>query len=273
MALNIKNRKKVEKLIFNTLSKLEIGGLNAKKYKELFEKMSDVQFLAFFKKMQTDDTAHLYVETDLYGKNQITMDSIEEAAEFLNVPLEEYLYIQHKTDDGEIIRLPQKVPVMYIHLKRMQQLLSKKNISNVDIDSGNVRSRITGGLNATNKSGRFTDSDTQALLSATSETGTFNVSPKTNEEVPAFPIMAELMHMRGDNNVIRANVLQQIAFSGEVSLLRTAEAMEGQPRSSTRGQATQTLDVYYLGAGLKTDVMHDHYLTKVGSKDKDRAKS
>lgn len=265
MALKIKNRKKVEKLIIDTLNILETGGLNAEKYKAIFKKMSDSQFLAFFNKMKTDDTAHLYVENDLYGKNQITMDSIEETSKFLNVPLEEYLYLRHKTEDGETIRLPEKVPVMYIHLKRMQQLLSKKNISNVDIDSGNVRSRITGGLNSTSKSGRFTDSDTQALLSATSETGSTVIS-EDGQEIPVYPIMSELMHMRGDNNLLRSNMLQQIAFSGEVSIDRAAEAVAKMPAGSTRGQATHTLDIYYLGAGIKTDLINELYLTDAGSK-------
>ena len=78
--------------------------------------------------------------------------------------------------------------------------------------------------------------------------------------------MAELMHMRGDNNALRVNMLQQIAFSGEVNFERTIDAIAEMPHGSTRGQAAHTLDIYYLGAGIKTDIIDSTYLTKTGSK-------
>jgi hypothetical protein len=157
MALNAKNRKKAEQLIYDTLNKLDPSGLNTEKYKAKFKAMSDSQFLAYFKKIKDDDNMHLYIETDLYGKNQINMRSCRAALAFLKVPEEEYVYMRHKSPDGTPTRSKVKVPVLYLHLKRMQQLLSKKNKYNVNINSGNVRSRITGGLNASNKSGRLTD--------------------------------------------------------------------------------------------------------------------
>ena len=138
MAITAKNRKKAEKLVIDTLKVLEPGGLNAERYTKLFASMSDAQFVAFWKKIKEDDTANLYVETDLYGKNIISMDDVENAAKSLGVPTEEYFYIRHKGDVK--IRSKKKVPVMYIHLKRMQQLLSKKVRTNVDIDSGNALS-------------------------------------------------------------------------------------------------------------------------------------
>lgn len=124
MALTAKNRKKVEKLIYDTLDKLEPSGLNTKKYKEIFSKMSDKEFVAYFQKMKDDDTMHLYIENDLYGKNQITMDTIKDAANFLGLPLEEYVYLRHKSKDGKPVRTVERVPVMYLHLKRMQRKTS-----------------------------------------------------------------------------------------------------------------------------------------------------
>ena len=265
MALSAKNRKKVEKLITDTLNKLDPSGINAKKYQDKFKSMNDKEFLAFFKKIEDDDTNHLYVENDLYGKNQITMDSIEDAADFLNLPLEEYVFIKHKSKDGEPIRSVERVPVMYVHLKRMQQLLSKKNISNVDITSGNVRSRITGGLNSTSKSGRFTDSDVQALISVTSETSV-NVENINGDNFEIAPIMQELLHLRGDNNDLRTKLAQQISFAGDASIIEIAAMSQGDDGYKSTGQATHTLNIYYLGAGMKTDIVDRTYLTKGGSK-------
>ena len=245
MAITAKNRKKAEKLVLDTLMKLEPGGLNAKRYKELFASMSDAQFVAYWKRIKEDPSASMYVETDLYGKNVISMDDVENACEFLGVPTEEYYYIQHKGDVP--IRSKKKVPVMYIHLKRMQQLLSKKVRTNVDIDSGNVRSRLTGGLNSSSKTGRFTDADTQALVSITSETMTTDID--TGAEID--PIVFELLTMRGDNAGMRSSMLQQIAFNGELSIANIAENAPVQEP----GQAVKTLDMYYLAAGLSTDLI------------------
>lgn len=262
MAMTAKNRKKVEELVISTLSKLETGGMNAEKYKKLFKSMSDKQFLDFFKKIKEEPNSHLYVETDLYNKNKVTMDSIENAAKHIGVPLEEYVYIRHKSGDGKPIRSKFKVPVLYIHMKRMQQLLSKKVRTNVDITSGNVRSRITGSLDSSNKTGRFTDSDTQILISVTSETGIKNEDGSTTS-----PILFELLQARADNNSARSALLQQISFLGETNLPLILQQMtKNGTQSIELGQASRTMDIYYLGAGLQTNLVNRSYLTKQGTK-------
>ena len=113
MALSAKNRKKAEELIYSTLKLLEPAGLNAAKYKAKFSKMSDKEFLAYFTKIKNDDTMHLYVETDLYGENQINMRSVKAALKHINVPSEEYVYLKHKSPDGTPVRSKVKVPVLY----------------------------------------------------------------------------------------------------------------------------------------------------------------
>lgn len=264
MTLKATNRKKVEKLIYDTLMKLEPSGMNANKYKAKFSKMSDKEFLEYFRRIENEEDSHMYVECELYGKNQITMESIKASAKFLGVPLEEHVVIRHK---GEEFRTPMPVPVMYIHLKRMQQILSKKTITNVDIDSGNVRSRITGGLNATNKSGRFTDSDTQALVSVMSETSATQTNIK-GETKSIQPIMIELLQLRGDNNELRSKLQHQISFNGSVSLDEMMADLKSEDKSISgiKGQAKHSLNIYYLGAGMDTDIIDKSYLTKVGAK-------
>lgn len=263
MALTAKNRKKVEALIYATLDKLEPSGMNTAKYKAIFKAMSDAQFVAYFKRIKEDENAHLYVENDLYGKNQITLGSIKAAANFINVPLEEYIYLKHKTEDGTEIRSAFKVPVMYIHLKRMQQLLSKKVRTNVDIDSGNVRSRVSGSLNSDNKSGRFTDADTQALISVTSETGWEDAKG----DITHSPIVLELLGMRGDNAQARMKLSQSISLYAEPKMLEIFHSLtDGGKRAADAGQAVKSLDAFYLGAGLKVDVLTPSYLTKQGTK-------
>lgn len=251
MALTAKNRKKVEELIYSTLMKLEPSGMNAEKYKKIFAKMSDKEFVAYFTKLKESDTAHLYVETDLYGKNQITMRSIRKAAKHINVPLEEYVYTRHKLADGTVTRTAYKVPVFYIHMKRMQQFLSKKNRTNVDIDGPGVRARLTGSLNSAARTGRFTDMDTQVLISATSETGrkVDRDGPLKGEVVS--PIVMELLQMRGDNVTARNFFNREISVDGSASLLATGSKIALAGKASEAGQAVNSLEMFFIGAGMR----------------------
>lgn len=265
--MNIKNRKKVESLVYDTLMKLEPSGTNSEKYKKLFKEMSDKQFLVFWKKIKTDDTAHLYVESDLYAKNQITMQSIEDSAKFLNVPLEEHIYLRHRTSDpSKPIRTSTKVPVMYLHLKRMQQLLSKKNRMNVDIDSGSKRSAITGGLNQSERTGRFTDADTQILASVVSSSDNkFHLSKGSH-------IADEILHFRADNQELRMGMNQHISAMGEVGLVKVSSEIQARRNDMfgrvTTSQGMKSLSAYYLAAGMISNADGEYVSSQMASKKK-----
>jgi hypothetical protein len=162
------NRKKIEDKIYTVFNKLDTSGLNTKKYKEIFSKMNDKEFINYFKKMANNEDKNFYLEIDLFDKNKITIDNVQDAAKYLNVPLEEFVYFSHRSDNGEIYRTAYKVPVMYLHLKRMQQILSKKVITNYNISGPGVRSRLTGSLSDSEKAGRLTDAKKILLVSLNS---------------------------------------------------------------------------------------------------------
>ena len=117
MAISKDKRKKVEEKVIKTMELLDPTGKNAQKYKALFAGMSDAQFENFFKRMKNDENNNFYVEMDLYSKNPVSMETIQAAANYLKVPLEEYVYMRHLSPDGTPIRSRFRVPVMYIHLK------------------------------------------------------------------------------------------------------------------------------------------------------------
>ena len=48
--------KAAETKIYSVFDKLDPSGLNTKKYKELFSKMSDSEFINYFKQMKNDET-------------------------------------------------------------------------------------------------------------------------------------------------------------------------------------------------------------------------
>jgi hypothetical protein len=256
-------RKQVEDKILTTLKILDPSGKNAAKYKAIFDPMSDAQFMAYFRKMASSDNNNFYVEMDLYEKKKINMDTIEAAAKYLKLPLEEYVYVRHTSPDGQVVRTPFKVPVMYIHLKRMQQILSKKNMMNTDIMKAGARSKLTGSLSSTERTGRLTDGDTTALLAVTN-----NVSDQFNWMTD---VANKLEGKSGDNYIIKEllgaradNINHKMQMQAEISALGTASISTYKNSVLHSGQALNTLDVFFIGAGLKSNLITGSLVTKQG---------
>jgi hypothetical protein len=252
-------RKDIEDKIFTTLNLLDPSGLNAKKYKDLFKGMSDKQFTDYFKQMKTDDTKNFYVEMDLYGKNNIDFDSIKASAKYLKLPLEEYVYIKHRTLDGKPIRSAFRVPVIYLHIKRMQQILSKKVITNTNVMGPGARSRITGSLSDKEKAGRLTDADTVALLSVAQIPENTDMTGRVGAN---SAIIQEILGARADNTTLKLQMQNEISTFGN-SRMNTYER-DAVPQS----QAINTLDIFLIGAGLKSDIVTPTLMTKQGIKSK-----
>jgi hypothetical protein len=182
------------------------------------------------------------------------MQSIRDAADYLGVPLEEEVYIPHlSVDDKNIIKTPYKVPVIYIHIKRMQQIVSKKNIFNVDIDKGNTRSRLTGFLNDQNKSGRLTDMDTVSMLSITNNLG--DRFEQGLSKLASYDsdrdnyILKEILGFRSDNANAKSSINTQIALYGQ------AKMSDVNKEALHSGQALNSLDAFFIAAGFKTDLI------------------
>ena len=256
MAISRAKRKAVEEKVITTMKLLEPTGKNAEKYKQLFASMSDAQFEAYFKKMASDDNNNFYVEVDLYAEKKVSMDSIQDAAKYLKVPLEEYVYVRHLSPDGKPIRSKFRVPVMYVHLKRMQQILSKKNRSNIDIMKAGSRSKLTGSLNEREKTGRLTDADTLALLAATNNakddfsSALSNINKYLGEDDDNY-ILKEILGARADNKNQKFQAQAEISALGTVTL----SSENYKPSVIHQGQALNTLDVFLVGAGLKSNLI------------------
>jgi GNAT superfamily N-acetyltransferase len=133
-------RKKVEELILKTFSLIDPTGSNTKKQKDFFKSMNDKQFDTWFKDFAKNPKDNFYMELVPY-KNEPTLKEIKDAADFLKVPLEEYVYFRHDGNKENPIRTRDKVPVGFLPIKRLQQILSKKNSFSLDI---NVRNAKTG---------------------------------------------------------------------------------------------------------------------------------
>ena len=133
MALSKQTRKQMEEMVYNSFNLLDTTGENTKNYKELFGKMNDSQFDSFFKNLFKDKNSFLTLDIVTYEREP-SMNDIEKAATYLDVPLYERVAFPHmSTDPNSPFVTPEEVPVGYIHMKRLQQMLRKKNSTSTDI--------------------------------------------------------------------------------------------------------------------------------------------
>ena len=115
------DRAKMEALIYKFFTAFDKTGANTKRYKELFQPMSDTQFKSYFKGFFEDEDAYLILSVVDYERT-IRMEDIERAAKVINIPLFEYVYLPHLSmDKKHVVVTPERVPVGYINEKRTQQ--------------------------------------------------------------------------------------------------------------------------------------------------------
>ena len=118
------NRAKMEALIYKFFNAFDKSGKNTKKYKALFQPMSDNQFKSYFTEFFNNKDAYLILDIVDY-ENTIVMRDIQDAADVLGVPLYEYVSLPHLTmDKSNVITTKEPVPVGYYPLKRTQQTVN-----------------------------------------------------------------------------------------------------------------------------------------------------
>lgn len=227
--LTPEKRKKMEKLIYDTFSALDPTKANTEKYQQMFSKMSNVQFDEFFKKLFSSEDNYLILDIADYERN-LDMDKVNAAANLLKIPLYEKINMPYLDNNKENpIQSMYEVPVGYLHIKRMQQMLNKKNSSSTETTSRNM---LTGQVTAHDKNARSSDMEN------------FNLVVLDGSK----PLMQELMGPRGDDMVMMNEMLQQIAVNGYASLDKMTNKLENKT-------ALNTIDVFFMGVGLKTDLV------------------
>src|SRR5690554_1393859 len=105
-------KEKIIDLVMGVVKRLDTGKKhNISFYENMFSKMSDKQFEEWANSMghNLDDTIQLF----MLPFEEPTMNQIQEAAKFLKLPLEEYVYYYHNDEEG--IRTKTKVPVGLIY--------------------------------------------------------------------------------------------------------------------------------------------------------------
>lgn len=126
-----------------------------------------------------------------------------------------------------------------MHVRRMQQILSKKNSYTIDI---NQRSQLTGQVVNDSKIARLSDNETSALLVMGAEN-----------------ILNELLGGRSDNKEKKQRMYEDIARYGYANISSNDPLVNDQVNSNSN-VVLNTIDVMFLGAGLKTDLINDTYI-------------
>lgn len=221
-------RPKMEKLIYDFFSAFDKSGTNTKKYKAIFEPMSDNEFKRFFNNFAMDQDSYLILDIVDYERS-IVLDDIERAAKVINIPLFEYVYVPFVTmDKKNIVCTPQKVPVGYIHIKRTQQTVMKKNGISTSIDT---RSALTGQVTANDKNGRETDLENSMLIS-----------------IGLDHTLRELNGPRADDMIMKNEMIHDITTKGYVRYEDLTNKLENKT-------TLNTVNAYIIGMSLSTDLV------------------
>ena len=110
----------MEYLIYKVFKALDPTGTNEKKYRALFEPMSDSQFDKFFRNLFKSEDSYLILDVVEYER-PLTLESIEKAAAILKVPLFEKVFLPHMSGDPDHPTVTKmEVPVGYVHLKPIE---------------------------------------------------------------------------------------------------------------------------------------------------------
>lgn len=230
--IDISKRKQAEKLVYDVMDKLDPTGANTTRYKKMFSKMTNGEFESLMKSMWEDDTKNFVLDIVDFERT-LTLTQVENAAKVLGIPLEEYVMLPHLNMDKDN-PIVTKVPLitMYIIFKRLQQTTQKKNSTSTHIGQ---RSAVTGQVSGDDKNGRSSDVENTGLI----------VYGATN-------CAREFNGFRADG-IQRGNyAYSQIATTGTVSL----EDVEKTAGIADRTMLN-TIDVLYLGMGIKTDLVDE----------------
>lgn len=221
-------RQQAEELIYKVFDTLDKDEYNSSYYKELFAKMDDNEFMKFCERNLPFrfHTKPFVVEPKMYD--------IEAALNILGVPLLEkvalpYLYIDK---DGNPV-WSKEAMVIYIHLKKMKQFITKKNSTPTGIDNRDMKSGL---LVSFDKGGKTSDREMEALaVMGLDET------------------MDEMSTWRADYMDAKSVAYQTISTLGSIS-------KEDISIDETDSISKSTLNAYLVSALINTNIINQDYL-------------
>ena len=209
---------------------LDPSGENTKSFKEKWGKLSDEEFSKEFEKFLNDDSKKgFYLEIIEFDRD-LSLENVEKAAKLKGIPLYEYVALPHINEDLDNVTVtPEPVPVGYIHAKRMQQTLLKKNSGSINISQRNT---VTGQVIGDDKNAMTSNVETYSMTATNSTQA-----------------LRELLGPRADNYTAKNEMYAAINRDGFVSL-------DELPNNQKDKIALNSLDIYFLMQGLRTNLVY-----------------
>ena len=219
---------KMTGIIYKFFNAFDTSKTNTKKYKALFEPMSEQVFRNWCKGFFADENAYLILDIADYV-HSVKMEDIERAAKVINIPLFEYVYLPFITmDKNNVVCTKVKCAVGYAHIKRTQQTVAKKNGISTSAD---IRSALTGQVTGADKNGRESDLENAMLVS-----------------MGMRDVLRELNGPRADDLVMKREMLANIARDGYVSLDDLTDDISNKT-------TLNTVNTYLLGMSIDSDLI------------------
>ena len=228
MAITSEQRKKVESLIYASFSKVDKTGVNTEYYKKLFSTLSDREFEKMFQSTFPIKYQHKPFE------NEPSIADIKKGLDIIGVPLTEKITMPYKYSSPTKGSVNSKETLVgYIHLKKMKQLVTKKNSMSTDIATRDMK---TGLLVDFDKNGKSSDRELEGLLVLGSEA-----------------TVKEFARPRADAMIAKDYMYNEISNKGEVSL-------KDIPIDEEDSLAKNLANIYFTGAHLYTNLLNKDYL-------------
>ncbi len=210
------------------MNQLDKSGKNSTVWKNIFSMMDDKAFLIFMNSLKNDKNRTLFFELNNDTINDKSanpdMERIVEVAKKNNIKLNKHVVFPHRSEDPskpQITAYP--VPVLYITVRRLQQILSKKNSITSDND---VRNLITGTATGASKSSSVGDVQIASLA-------TKNM----------YDAITEFQGPRADDEISKAEMLHLISSTGGCSL-------KDLNIKTSNKQSISTAEIYLKAAGI-----------------------
>ena len=214
----------------NVYNILDPSGTNTKVFHDKYDKLSDEEFAKAVEEFLNDDSQKGFYLEVVEFERDLTLENIFKCAEYQKVPLFEYVALPHINGDPDnAVVTPEPVPVGYIHAKRMQQTLLKKNSHSININSRNPK---TGQVVGEDKNATTSNVETYSMIASGAVNG-----------------LRELLGPRADNTIAKNEMYNMIRQDGYVSL-------EELSNRQTDKVAINSLDVYFTIQGLRTNLVY-----------------
>jgi hypothetical protein len=239
------------KLIHEFMLIFDPSGSSAKLWEDYFGKFkTDGEFVKEIKRILDNPKLYITPQLQSFNKNaQPKFSNLNKIAKMVDVQLEEYValpYLNENTSISDPAVTLTKVPVGKLHLKRLQQILRKKNKLTTHADKRDMR---TGQVVQEDKGAKISDADMYSLT-----------------VIGADPVMKELYGPRADSLEAKEEFYKQIREGTKLPRLSDL------PNKIEDKIALNTLNAYILGASLMSDLVRSDYLLSITVSDLRRGK-